>query len=83
MARQHTFGQRLVRTLFVFFGPAQNGPPPYATPEELQAYREGVAPRTPTPPAAPDGFRVREVTGEDGVTRRYLTHEPEQPPEGG
>ena len=77
---QHTLGQRLFRTLFVFFGPAQSGPPPYATPEELQAYRDSIAPRPAVARSAPAGYEVREVTDEQGVTRRYLVQpEPDEP----
>lgn len=72
MARQHTFGQRLIRTLFIFFGPAQSGPPPYATADELEAYRAGMTPLPPTERTAPSGFTVREVVEQDGTVRRYL-----------
>ena len=77
--RRHTRRQRLVRTLFYFFGPAQNGPPPYATPEELRMYecdaRSGPAPV----PSAPQGFEVREHTDRDGAMHRYLVESPPTP----
>lgn len=74
-ARGHTRRQRLVRTLFYFFGPAQNGPPPYATPEELQLYRGSPQATPPATPAAPRGFEFREYTDSNGVVHRYLVGE--------
>ena len=72
MSRRHTLGQRIIRTLFIFFGPAQSGPPPYATAEELEAYRSGMRALPPAERTTPPGFAVREVVDENGVARRYL-----------
>lgn len=71
-ARRHTRRQRLVRTLFYFFGPAQNGPPPYATPEELRMYEGGTRSSPAPDSSAPRGFEVREHTDSDGAVHRYL-----------
>lgn len=70
--RQHSIGQRLTRFLFRFFGPAQNGPPPYATAEEVDEYRQSMQPRAVIPPSAPAGFSFREYTDSEGVVHRYL-----------
>lgn len=71
---RHTRRQRLIRTLFYFFGPAQNGPPPYATPEELEKYQYRARPEPTENDASPTphGFTVREYTDTSGVTRRYV-----------
>jgi hypothetical protein len=74
--RRHTRRQRLVRTLFYFFGPAQNGPPPYATPEELRMYEGGTHSAPAPAPSAPQGFEVREHTDSDGAVHRYLVESP-------
>ena len=50
---QHTRWQRLLRDVFKILGPAQTGLPPYATPEEREAWQRGNAPLPPPRPAFP------------------------------
>ncbi len=80
--RKHTRRQKIVRELFKFFGPAQTGLPPYATPAEREAWRRANAPlpTTPTPKnLAPPGFRLTTYTDASGVVRRSLVPDPDPP----
>lgn len=82
--RPHTRMQRFYRFLFRFYGPAQVGPPPYATPEEVRRWEESRRPTAATPPVAsqaPPGYRVVRYTDEAGTVHHSIVRdgEPETP----
>ena len=69
---KHTLGQKIFRELFKAMGPAQVGPPPYATAEELEAYARQMAPPPPTRREAAPGHRVVYYTDPNGNPRRMI-----------
>ncbi len=71
-SRRHSLGQRIFRDLYGFMGPAQVGPPPYATPEELEAYAREMAPVPPTRKAPPPGYHFVYYTDPNGTPRRMI-----------
>ncbi|MCX6461463.1 MAG: hypothetical protein NTZ03_14290 [Actinobacteria bacterium] len=75
-ASEHTGWQRIYRSLFRVFGPAQNGPPPYATDDELEAYRASMVPpvaRTDVGP--PPGYRYTHYTDAGGIEHRAVVRD--------
>ena len=71
-----SWGKRVYRALFRFYGPAQVGPPPYASEAELQRYRDGLAPQpTPTASAAPPGYRIVRYRDDTGTMRNTLVRD--------
>jgi hypothetical protein len=70
--------------MWLLLGPAQTGVPPYATPEEREAWRQATlaeplaAARTSEPPA---GYRITEYRDAQGYLHRSLV--PDTPPEAG
>src|SRR3954453_7216442 len=72
---KHTPWQNFIRDLFMMFGPAQTGLPPYATPEEREAWRLA---NLPQPPAAerkstpPPGYQITEYKDSQGYLHRSL-----------
>src|SRR3954447_9669189 len=90
----HTRWQNFIRDMWLVLGPAQTGLPPYATPEEREAWRLANLPepaageRKSTPPP---GYRVTEYKDSQGYTHRSLvpitppptTEKPPQPEAGG
>jgi hypothetical protein len=79
--RRLTRWQRFVRFLWRFYGPAQVGPPPYATDEELRLHAAGNRPLPPPENDAPPGYRMVRYTDPNGVERHTLVRdERDQPP---
>ncbi|MFN8074707.1 MAG: hypothetical protein U0Q15_04695 [Kineosporiaceae bacterium] len=76
-SRPHTRTQRLYRFLFRFYGPAQTGPPPYATPEEVRRWEESRrAPAAePTASQPPPGYRVVRYTDEAGTVHHSIVRD--------
>src|SRR3954468_2975888 len=78
---KHTPWQNFIRDLFMMFGPSQTGLPPYATPEEREAWRLANLPEPPlaerksTPPT---GYRITEYT--DSLGHRHRSIVPITPP---
>ena len=69
----HSRLQRIYRGLFKVLGPAQQGPPPYATAEELEEYRASMEPvESRSEPKAPDGYRYSHYTDSRGVVHRAV-----------
>jgi hypothetical protein len=75
---KHTRWQALYRALFQVYGPAQTGLPPYATPEEREAWLRANPPqpqtRTPAPPKR--GYQVVEYRDGQGYLHRSLVPVP-------
>jgi hypothetical protein len=72
---KHTPWQNFIRDLFMMFGPAQTGLPPYATPEEREAWRLANLPessRAEHKSTAPPGYRIVEYTDSQGYLHRSL-----------
>lgn len=78
---QHTRGQRLYRFLFRFFGPAQVGPPPYATAEEVRRW-EASRKQAPEPTAsvAPPGYKVVRYRDDSGTLHSSIVRDDEATP---
>jgi hypothetical protein len=71
----HTWWQHTIRELFLTFGPAQTGLPPFPTPQEREDWRRANAPLPPPPPRenqVPPGYRIVVYTDENGLHRRSL-----------
>jgi hypothetical protein len=65
--------QRVYRGLFKVLGPAQQGPPPYATEAELAEYRASMTPvEGRGEPEAPQGYRFSHYTDGRGVVHRAV-----------
>ncbi len=79
---KHTRWQNFVRDMWLLLRPAQTGVPPYATPEEREAWRQATlaepldAARTSKPPT---GYRITEYRDAQGYLHRSLV--PDAPPE--
>ena len=72
-APQHTRLQRVYRGLFRLFGPAQQGPPPYATEAEIAEYRASMEPAANRgEPQAPKGYRFTHYTDGSGIEHRAV-----------
>ena len=72
---KHTRWQRLIRDLYKLYGPAQTGVPPYATPEEREAWRLANLPQTAETKrtsTAPPGYRMVEYKDGQGYLHRSL-----------
>ena len=81
---QHTRWQSFLRDIFRMLGPAQTGLPPYATPEEREAWRRANAPLPPPRPSeqlVPAGYRIEQYTDGSGVVHRSIVKVSEDAPE--
>ena len=79
---KHTRWQRLIRDLYKLYGPAQTGVPPYATPEEREAWRLANLPQTAETKrasTAPPGYRMVEYKDGQGYLHRSLVPDGDQP----
>jgi hypothetical protein len=79
---KHTWWQRLIRDLYKLYGPAQTGVPPYATPEEREAWRLANLPQTAEAKrtsTAPPGYRMVEYKDGQGYVHRSLVPDSEPP----
>ncbi len=63
----------MYRGLFRLFGPAQQGPPPYATDAEIAEYRASMEPAANRgEPQAPNGYRFTHYTDGSGIEHRAV-----------
>ena len=71
---KHTWWQRLIRDLYRLYGPAQTGLPPYATPEEREAWRiaNRPEPKESKPALPPPGYEIAEYRDGQGYVHRSL-----------
>src|SRR3954453_13909448 len=72
---KHTPWQNFIRDIFMMFGPAQTGLPPYATPEEREAWRLANLPETPhgqRESTVPPGYQIVEYRDGQGYLHRSL-----------
>jgi hypothetical protein len=71
---KHTRWQKLIRSLFKLYGPAQTGLPPYATPQEREAWRQAnrPQPKERKPAAPPPGYEITEYRDGQGYVHRSL-----------
>jgi len=73
IASPHTRLQRIYRGLFRVLGPAQQGPPPYATEAEIEAHRASMEPAAKRDELqAPDGYRFTHYTDGSGIEHRAV-----------
>src|SRR3954454_22964835 len=71
----HTRWQNFIRDMWLVLGPAQTGLPPYATPQEREAWRLATLPQRPAAErksTPPPGYQITEYKDSQGYVHRSL-----------